>query len=355
MTQESKIRVGVIGAGFIGRVHLDTFGKMPNVELAGICDAVPGAATAAATAHGVRHVFSEPAEMIGSEEIDVIVVAVPNRFHTDLAVAALDAGKHVLLEKPMAIDGTAARRIVEAQKSSRRTLMVAHQMRWSAMAREAKRQVETGELGKVYNGKAVMMRRKAIPGWGSWFTRKSESGGGPLIDIGVHMLDLGMWLMGSPKPISVFGSVYAEFGPEKRGTGRWGTPDWNGVFDVEDLATALIKLDTGATLSLEVSWAVNTDSDSGHQIHLMGTEGGLSVYPKRVVYTGQKFDRAFDVEVPSPADEENPRELMTRHFLECVRTGETPISDAVSGLANNLVLDAIYASAKTGESVSVSL
>jgi predicted dehydrogenase len=277
---------------------------------------------------------------------------VPNKHHAELTVEALEAGKHVLVEKPMALNAEAARRIVEAERTSDRTVMVAHQMRWLPEPREAKRMATAGELGEVYNAKCGMMRRKNIPGWGSWFTRMDESGGGPLIDIGVHVLDMAMWLLGNPKPVSVFASTYAKFGPQKRGLGSWGTPQWDGYFNVEDLATAMVKMDDGSTLTLEVSWAVNTLSDNSHFIDLMGTEGGASIRGKRLVFTTQKFDRPVDVEVTPPADGD-PRMLLAKHFVDSCLAGSEPISDAVSGLVNNTILDAIYESARTGTAVEL--
>jgi len=252
------VRIGVIGAGFIGRVHMEGFSAMEGAHVVGCTDVSSELATAAAQRFGLERVFASADELIRSPDVDAVVVAVPNKAHAPLTVAALEAGKHVLVEKPMALNAEAARQIVDAQAKSGLTVMVAHQMRWLAEAREVKRMAETGELGDVYSAKCGMMRRKAIPGWGSWFTRMEESGGGPLIDIGVHVLDMAMWLLGDPKPVSVFGSTYAKFGPHRKGLGSWGTPQWDGRFDVEDLATAMIKMDNGATLTLDVSGSPGT-------------------------------------------------------------------------------------------------
>jgi predicted dehydrogenase len=180
-----------------------------------------------------------------------------------------------------------------------------------------------------------------------------ESGGGPLIDIGVHVLDMTMWLLGNPKPVSVFASTYAKFGPDRNGLGSWGTPQWDGAFDVEDLATAMIKMDDGGTLTLEVSWAVNTLSDNSHFVDLMGTEAGASIRGNRLVFTTQKFDRPVHVEANLGGPDGHRRSLC-QHFLECVRNGAMPISDAESGLVNNSILEAIYESARTGDAVRLS-
>ena len=204
-----SIRIGVIGAGFIGRVHMERFSQIEGAQVTGCTDMSAELATTAAKKYGIERVFSTADELIASDDVDAVVVAVPNKHHAPLTVAALEAGKHVLVEKPMALNATAAREIVEAQRKTGLIVMVAHQMRWLPEPREAKRMADAGELGEVYSAKCSMMRRKNVPGWGSWFTRMDESGGGPLIDIGVHILDMTMWLLGDPKPVSVFGSTYA--------------------------------------------------------------------------------------------------------------------------------------------------
>ena len=235
------VRLGVLGAGFIGRIHLRCFSNIEGVELAGLFDVDKELAAKAAEEYQVEKIYDSSDVIIEDEDIDAVVLGVPNKIHKPLAIQALKAGKHVLLEKPMALNGTEAREIYQAQQQSGKLLMMAHQMRWTWTNREIKKIIQKGALGKIYNVKVGWFRRKGIPGWGSWFTRMAESGGGPLIDIGVHMLDLSIFLMGNPKPISVYGSIYAEFGPRKEGLGTWGTPNWDGFYDVEDLATALIR------------------------------------------------------------------------------------------------------------------
>ncbi|RMD74046.1 MAG: gfo/Idh/MocA family oxidoreductase, partial [Lentisphaerae bacterium] len=330
------IRLGVIGAGFIAGVHLSKFQNIEGVVLKGITDLRPERAQALKDKYGIEKVYDSADALIQANDIDAVIVASANRYHAEHAIKALQQGKHVLCEKPMALNSSQAREIVKTQKSTGRTLMVAHQMRWEGISQTIKQQIDKGELGKIYNAKAGWWRRCGIPGWGSWFTRMEESGGGPLIDIGVHMLDLSIWLMGNPRPVAVFGSTYAEFGPRKMGIGGWGTPEWDGVFNVEDLATALIKMDNGATLTLEVSWAVNTDSTQKPFINLMGTEGGASYYGGRGVFCGQKFGRPFDVEITS--SNVDARLNLSQHFIDCIREGKEPISPAVSGFANNLII-----------------
>ncbi|MCK9862230.1 Gfo/Idh/MocA family oxidoreductase [Paenibacillus sp. ATY16] len=349
------IRLGIIGAGAIGKVHLETFAKVgaESVYVAAITDAYLPLAAQRAEEFGVKTVHENPQALLEDPEIDAVVIGVPNQFHAPLAIEALKHGKHVLLEKPMAIDAEAARTIYVAQKASGKVLMMAQQMRWTGINRAIKARVENGDLGRIYNVKTGWVRKKGIPGWGSWFTRKDMAGGGPLIDIGVHMLDLSLYLMGNPKPVSVYGSTYAEFGPERRGIGTWGTPNWDGYYDVEDLATALIKFDNGATLSLDVSWAAHAAGMSQDPfIHLMGKEGGAALVGSDGKFVTHEGDDIVESNI-EPLEGEEDRVLLSKHFVECVNEGKEPISSALSGYTNSRILDAIYESSRTGNEVKL--
>ncbi|WP_159886596.1 Gfo/Idh/MocA family protein [Paenibacillus puerhi] len=349
---KQRIRIGIIGAGNIGQVHMREFSKLAEeCEITTVTDLYLPLAEQRAREFGIPHVAGTPEEVINSPRVDAVIIGVPNQFHASLAIAALEAGKHVLVEKPMALNGQAARDIWEASQRSDRTLMVAHQMRWESVPMIIREQVERGELGRIYTAKTGWYRRKGIPGWGTWFTRMNESGGGPLIDIGVHMLDLALFLMGNPKPVSVYGSTYGEFGPKRKGIGTWGKPDWTGVYDVEDLATAMIKMEDGSTLTLEVSWAVHMDTDNTPFVHLMGTEGGATYRGATGKLLMEKFDRPLETLLARPENDEGERLRLSRHFLSCIREGKEPISPALSGLTSNLVLDAIYESSRTGHEV----
>lgn len=354
MVSNEKIHIGIIGAGNIGNVHMNEFKKVDECVVYATTDAFPELAHTRAREHGIPVVHDNYKALLADEKIDAVIVAVPNEMHAPIAIEALEAGKHVLLEKPMAFNAAAAKDIVRAFLKSKRVLMMAHQMRWEPLNMQIKDQIDKGALGKIYNVKTGWMRRKGIPGWGTWFTQMHKSGGGPLIDIGVHMLDLSLHLLGGAKPVSVYGTTYAEFGPLKRGIGTWGKPDWNGLYDVEDLATALIKLDNGSTLSLDVSWAVNSDFiDNAPYVYLMGSEGGASLRAGKARLHKEIFDRTADVDLALPAQDEGSRLRMSRHFIECIREGKEPISSAMSGLTNSLVLEAIYESSRTGEAVKL--
>jgi predicted dehydrogenase len=345
--------LGIIGAGNIGREHIQQFQRTEGAEVAAVTDAYLPGAEKAASDFGIPKVHANAEQLLRDDSLDAVVIGVPNKYHAELAVMAMEKGKHVLLEKPMAISLADAKRIVQAQQNTGKILMVSHQMRWLWNIMAVKAQADKGAFGRIYHAKVSLLRRKGIPGWGTWFTRKEESGGGPLIDIGVHMLDLAMHLMGDVKPVAVFGATYAEFGPRKKGIGSWGTPNWNGYFDVEDLATALIKMEDGSSLTLDVSWAAHMDTESGHTIHLLGTDGGASIRGNKAKLLTERFDMPMEVELPMPSQDEGPRLRMNRHFIECVQQGKQPITHVMTGYANNLILDAIYRSSETGKMIEL--
>ncbi|MBN1863326.1 MAG: Gfo/Idh/MocA family oxidoreductase, partial [Victivallales bacterium] len=193
-----KLGFGVLGAGFIGRVHMDQIGLCEDAEVVGVYDPSQALADAAVGKGQAKKVFGSPEEIFGSKEIDAVVIASPNKTHASLGIMALDAGKHAVIEKPLALNGKDAAEIAKAAEKSGVVTMVPHQMRWTPGSQKLRKISEKGELGRIYYVKASWLRQAGIPGWGSWFTRFEESGGGPLIDIGVHMLDLALFQMGSP-------------------------------------------------------------------------------------------------------------------------------------------------------------
>lgn len=349
----SNIRLGIIGAGAIGSIHMKAFSKLEGIDVVAVADVYLPLAEQRAVEYEIETVHENPLALLEDETIDAVVIGVPNSFHSALAIEALKRGKHVLLEKPMAMNSEEARLIVEEVEKSGKILMMSHQMRWTGISRALKQHIDNGDVGHIYNAKTGWFRKKGIPGWGSWFTRKDQAGGGPLIDIGVHMLDLSLYLMGNPKPVSVYGSTYAEFGPNRQGIGNWGTPNWDGYYDVEDLASALIKLDNGATLSLEVSWAAHAAFLPEEPfIHLMGTQGGIGMVGSNGEYVTHANNEVVKSEI-TPLEGEEDRVLMSQHFIDCIRENRQPITSALSGYTNNRILDAIYESSRTGNEVKL--
>ncbi|HUT24275.1 MAG TPA: Gfo/Idh/MocA family oxidoreductase, partial [Sumerlaeia bacterium] len=261
------IRIGVIGLG-IGRHHAASYRQHPCAEIVAVADTDKKRLEEVGESLGVAKRYVSGEEMLKAEDLDVVTVATPNKFHAPLTVAALKAGCHVLCEKPMAMTAAEARRMLQASRKARRRLMINFSYRFTEQSWALKKQVDTGILGDVYFARTVWHRRRGMPGFGGWFGQKALSGGGPLIDLGVHRLDLALWLMGYPKPVWVMGSAYDPIASAAAKRARK-------KFDVEDLAVGMVKFDNGATLEVEASWAANIAERELMETRLLGTRGGL--------------------------------------------------------------------------------
>lgn len=352
----SKLNIGLIGAGGIARTaHARALSSLTDeIRVTAVADVAFKAAQKLAQEWQVEHVFEDYRELVQLKEVDAVLITVPNFLHAQVAIDAMEADKHVLCEKPMAMNGAEAERMARAQKVTGKTLMLALNNRFRRDVQYLKAYSKAGELGEIYYAKCGWMRRAGIPGWGGWFTTGSRSGGGPLIDIGVHMLDLALYLMGNPKPVSVVGSTYTKFGNNNQAGSRvLGITNPQGIFDVEDLATAFIRLENGATLTLDVSWAANIEKEKVF-LDFIGTKGGASLENERgiSIYT-EKYAILEDIHPQVKFDDVEARTEMWRHFLHCVRTGEQPITSPEQGMFINKILDAIYESSQTGREVLI--
>lgn len=352
----SKINIGLIGAGGITRTaHFQALSKLTDeIRVTAVADVAYEAAKKLAEEWQAEHAFQDYRDLLQLKEVDAVLITVPNFLHAQVAIEAMKAGKHVLCEKPMAVNASEAERMVWAQKETGKTLMLALNNRFRRDVQYLKAYAEAGEFGEIYHAKCGWMRRAGIPGWGGWFTTMAQSGGGPLIDIGVHMLDLVLYTMGNPQPVSVVGSTYTKFGNSGQASSRvWGIANPQGIFDVEDLATAFIRLGNGATLTLDVSWAANIEKEKVF-LNLIGTKGGASLENEKGVsiYT-EKFAILEDMHPQVRFDDEEARIEMWRHFLHCVRTGEQPITTPEQGMMINKILDAIYESSQKGREVLI--
>jgi predicted dehydrogenase len=352
-TNEKTLRVAIIGAG-IGRAHLSGYKKCANVEIAAICDLNEERAKATAEEFGAKHVYTDYVQMLKEATIDAVSVCTPNALHAEIATAALEAGKHVICEKPMADSLAGAEKIVDAARKAQakgQIFMMGMNNRFRGDSQVLKKLIDAGELGDIYFAKCGWIRRNGIPGFGGWFTTKAMSGGGPLIDIGVHVMDLTMYLMGNPTPVSASGSTYAKFGPRGLGQSTWGAPaEGEKKYDVEDLATGLVKFDNGATLFIEASWASHIKDDFFYST-LLGTEGGAELEPLTVYKAIQGVPADIHPKVPSGIPGGHEGEII--HFVECIREGKQPIPTAEQGLHVLQILDAIYRSAQTGREVII--
>jgi predicted dehydrogenase len=346
------LRFGVIGAGSIGLHHMDSLHRCPRAELVAIAESNPDRLNEAAARFAVPGKFTDYHQMLARPDIDAVSIALPNFLHAPAALAALAAGKHVHLDKPMAFNAGQAARIIATAKKSRRVFMVGQNMRFSRDAQMLKHFADQGVLGDIYHARAWWVRRAGIPRIGSWFTQKKFAGGGALLDIGVHMLDLALHLMDNFQPVTVSGVTHTRFGPRGLGSGSWGSSeiDKNAVFDVDDYAIALIKLKGGKSLILEAAWAAHL-SEPSHGVQLFGTEAGGSVFPAKV-YRRSGAGDAYEVITPELKKLPYPEDRL-HHFTNCVLDGKPPMVKPEQSLVVQKILDAIYKSAATGREVRI--
>jgi predicted dehydrogenase len=345
-------KIGLIGAGGISEAHLAAIKEEPRAQALAISEVNEETARMRADRHGIPHVYTDYREMLKRDDLDAVILCIPNFLHASVAIEALASGKHVLCEKPMALNADQAMTMVDAAKRAGKVLMVGQNNRFRGESMLLKRLVDQGKLGPVYHVKTGWIRRNGIPGWGSWFTSMEKAGGGPLIDIGVHVLDLALWLIGYPRPVTVFGQTYSIFGPKKKGLFGWGTVDDQGVFDVEDLAVAMIKFENGTTLILDVSWAAHIEKDRAY-VQMYGEEGGVTM----------DFDTGkitlFHEEAGVPVDSvlypgrQNERLLLFQNFLDAAEGKAEPICRPEQGVYIHRILDAIYTSSRTGKPVTL--
>ncbi len=344
----SRLRIGLIGAGSIGRIHAHSINSIEEAELSAIVDVRLERAKDLAEEYGVKKVYEDYLEMLNREQPDAVVVATPNYLHARMTVDSLSKGIHVFCEKPMAMNAHEAEKMVEARNRSGKILMLGMCQRFRKDSKAVRDIVLKGELGNIYFTKVTLLRRAGIPGMGSWFTTKAFSGGGPLIDLGPHALDLALWFQGFPKPVSVKGYMFSKLGTQNKCLGGWGIPEPGGLFDVEDLAVALIKLEGGGIMHLEVSWALYTKEDT-FNIILSGDKAGASLTPP---FTFTEVDGKWvETEIECPEVDVYLEEM--KHFVECVRGNKVPGPLPEHGAIVMKVIDAIYKSADSGGEVNV--
>ncbi len=357
---DRKVRVGIVGAGFVtARGHIPAYKRLPNVSIEAICDINVERAREVAREFDIPHVFADFEEMLEQVELDLVSIGTPNRFHAPQTIAALEKGCHVLCEKPMALTVEEAQAMAEAARRNGRKLTLGLHHRYRPEAIVLKPMCQAGELGEIYYARASMMRRSGIPGYGSHFTNKDLAGGGSLYDIGVHILDLTLYFMGYPDPVSVSGRTFSVFGPQRKKLGRWGADILPGHarFDVDDLATAIVKFDNGAILHLEAAWAFHGRSEQ--RVQLIGREGGAEIYPEMFgreqalrVYKDWG-DRPIDITPELPRFPANQQARQIEDFVNHLDDPEPPVVTPEEGVILTRILTGIYRSAETGEEVRV--
>ena len=349
-----KLRYALIGAGGNAeKKHIHGYLALPNVEVVAICDINWDKAASMAEKHGVLNVYCDYKEMFAKERLDIVSIVTPNNLHAEITEYALSQGIHVHCEKPLSISAEEARRIVAAQNQSGKRVMIGLNNRFTNEAVFLKKWISEGNLGDIYSAKAGWIRRSGIPGRGTWFTNKDYSGGGVMIDLGAHYLDLALYLMGLPKVSYIAGNTYQNFvhTTTRNRNGYKGVD--GGIFNVEDAAIGYLGLQGGASLSFDFSWASNIEEDRFY-VELMGTKGGASLVNGVLKLFGESSDICLDV---TPKLKLNPNlQLMNefQHFVDCIEN-ETKrlIAPADDGVYFSEIIDAFYESAATGVPVNI--
>jgi len=346
----SKLRIGIIGSGGIAQgCHMPGYAALPDLcEMVAVCDANPDVAKTAAEKFGIEKTYSSYSDMLANERLDAVSVATPNAFHLQPTVDALKAGVHVLCEKPLAMNAEEARQMCRAARDADKILMVGLQNRFGGPMRFMRDFIDHGHMGDIYYARAQALRRRGVPGWGV-FIDKEKQGGGPLIDIGVHILDMTLFLMGYPNPVSASAQTWNKLGTNPALHNNWGDYD-RAKFTVEDFAVGLIRFDNGAVVVLESSFMANLENDP-FQTQLFGTKAGAVVrgWGEDAVRIFTEQDRQVFTMVPAniPSVESSHRDEV-KAFVNAIVEGKPSPVPGEQGLILNAIFDAMYRSAETG-------
>lgn len=354
-----KLRIAIVGCGGIANgKHMPSLSRQEDAEMVAFCDIVEERAQEAAKTYGVEGavVYTDYRELLKAGGFDIVHVCTPNDSHSEITVAALEAGNHVMCEKPMAKTTAQAQEMLDAAKRTGMKLSVAYQNRYRSDSEYLKEVCANGELGEIYYAKAIALRRRAVPTWGV-FLDEEKQGGGPLIDIGTHALDLTLWMMDNYKPRSVMGSTFHKLGSREVGGNAFGPWDPD-QFKVEDSAFGFITMENGATIVLESSWALNVSEFGEAKTLLAGTEGGADM-KDGLRLNGDRGGRLYETKVDlsaggvafysGGAESESDREA--RLWLEAVREDKEPVVKPEQALVVTQILEAIYESSRTGRAV----
>jgi predicted dehydrogenase len=349
------LRVGVVGLGWAGETHIKAYQSLSDVEVVAASDPRADHMRHIGQTYQIAHLTTDYQELVTRDDLDVVSVATPNFLHAPVAIAALKHDKHVLCEKPMALNVAEGEAMVKAAIDHQRVLQVVFNHRRRGDVSVLKSYIDEGGLGRIYHAKAMWMRRSGIPQLGGWFTTREMAGGGPLIDLGVHILDMALYLLDEPEVVAVSAATYAELGT--RGRGGRGDQLAGGAFEVEDLATAFIRLAGGVTLQLETSWATYGKHGDDFGVALFGTDGGAEIEVRR--YSWEDTLRIFTDTggVPSEIRPQVYRgeghAAVVSEFLETIRTGDWSAHVGREGLRRAQIVEACYRSAQKGHEIAL--
>lgn len=362
------INIGIIGCG--GIANQKHFPALMNFKdrcrIVAFCDIIRDRAEKAKHEYGTddSQVYTDYNELLQNRKVDVVYVLTPNVAHCEITVAAFEAGKNVLCEKPMASNSTDASKMIAAWKKSGKLFTIGYQNRFRPEVRMLKESCEKGELGEIYYAKALAVRRRAVPTWGV-FPNKALQGGGPLIDIGTHALDMTLWMMDNYKPVAVMGSVFYKLGNLPQATEGNLFGPWNPeTFEVEDSAFGMIKMADGATINLEASWALNILDSREASTTLCGTlagaevHSGMSYMNDEVIINRGHNGKLTEERISANGKiayfngkSEEPAVLEADQWLRALETGSEVMCKPEQAFVVTKILEAIYESAKTGKTI----
>lgn len=349
----AKFKIAVIGTGSISGAHLQAYAQHPEVELYAVCDINLSRAQGVATQYAVPHVFTDYQELLLDPNIDAVSICTWNNTHALISIAALNAGKHVLIEKPLSQTVAEAEEIEQATKASGKVLQVGFVRRYAENTAVLKSFVDAGELGNIYYAKATCLRRLGNPG--GWFADRGRSGGGPLIDLGVHIIDICWYLMGKPKVKSVSGNTYNNLGNRAnvQHLEFYKAADYDAQRnDVEDLANALIRFENGASLLVDVSFTLHAQKDE-LSVVLYGDKGGAELEPALEIIS-EKFNTILNI---TPQIDHPTFEFVSgfqneiNHFVDSCLGRHKTLSPVEDGLEMMKIITAIYESARVGREI----
>jgi predicted dehydrogenase len=355
-----RLRIGIIGCGGIAfGKHLPALKAINRADIAAFCDLKEDKARKAAAEYGIQsaRVYTDYQELLKDESIDVCYVLTPNRSHAEISCDAMRAGKHVMCEKPMAKTAADARRMVQVAKETGKKLTIGYQHRHKAESKYVKQVIERGDLGEIYYSKALAIRRRGTPNWGV-FLNEYEQGGGPLIDIGTHSLDLTLYLMNNYKPRMVVGTRYKKV--ENADCGNpWGGWSADENTTLEDAAFGFIVMKNGATITLDATWALNTcEPISEGSCELCGSKAGARIR-NGVVINKCELNRQLEITPNMKSGgvafyeglEMTPSVAEQLAWLDAIEKDADPVVTPEQACVVSEILEAIYTSAKTGKPV----
>lgn len=354
------LRVGVVGLGYAGTTHLEAFAAIEGVDVVALAGHEPARLAELGARHGIPTLMQEWEDLVALPDLDIVSIATPNALHAPIAIAALARGAHVFCEKPLALDSVEAAAMVRAATEADRVLEVAFNHRRRADIQWVRRYLETTGIGRIYHVRASWKRRSGIPGIHSWFTSLSAAGGGALIDLGPHVLDSVLHLLGEPTVTTVSAVAHGELG--RAGYGAMDRvaqmASDSGEFEVEDLVSALMRTDTGTSIQFEISWAAHAVDDEDISIELLGVDGGVRIFVPR--YLRRDTIRVFRDDagipisiVPDVTVPEGDHARVIDEFVDVVRSREWSAHRGRFALHRTEVLDACYRSAERGREVVI--